>query len=234
MHIGILEDDVLLAGHLAEVLQTAGHTSAVFNSARSFLPALKRNTFDLLVFDWRLPDQDGVKVLKQVRASFQSETPVIFLTAVHDEQAIVTALEAGADDYCVKPLRPAEFMARVSALQRRIYPAKQAAGPQSFNGYTFDPMSRVITWEAGQAQFSGKEFELARFLFENADRSISRERLMQEVWGREDDPFSRTLDVHISRVRSRLGLGTQSRIRLRSVHGFGYQLITYAAPGQED
>jgi DNA-binding response OmpR family regulator len=234
MHIGILEDDVLLADHLAEVLQSAGHTSAAFNSARSFLPALNRNTFDLLVFDWRLPDQDGVKVLKHLRSSFQGETPVIFLTAVHDEQAIVTALEAGADDYCVKPLRPAEFLARVAALQRRIYPAKQAVGPQTFNGYTFDPMSRVISWEAGKAQFSGKEFELARFLFENADRSISRERLMQEVWGREDDPFSRTLDVHISRVRSRLGLGTQSRIRLRSVHGFGYQLITYAAPGQDD
>jgi DNA-binding response OmpR family regulator len=95
-------------------------------------------------------------------------------------------------------------------------------------------MSRVITWQEGKAQFSGKEFELARFLFANSDRSISRERLMQEVWGREDDPFSRTLDVHVSRVRSRLGLGTQSLIRLRSVHGFGYQLITCAAPGQEE
>jgi len=143
-------------------------------------------------------------------------------------------LEAGADDYCVKPLRPAEFLARVAALQRRIYPTKQSVGPQTFNGYTFDPMTRVISWEGGQAQFSGKEFELACFLFENSDRSISRERLMQEVWGREDDPFSRTLDVHISRVRSRLGLGSLSPIRLRSVHGFGYQLITYAAPGQEE
>ena len=234
MHIGILEDDKLLADHLAEVLQSAGHTSAVFNSARSFLPALNRNTFDLLVFDWRLPDQDGIQVLKQLRASFQSETPVIFLTAVHDEQAIVTALGAGADDYCVKPLRPSEFLARVAALQRRIYPSKHVAGPQTFNGYTFDPLTRVITWAAGKAQFSGKEYELARFLFENADRSISRERLMQEVWGREDDPFSRTLDVHISRVRSRLDLGSKSHIRLRSVHGFGYQLITYAAPGQEE
>ncbi|MBM3362495.1 MAG: response regulator transcription factor [Betaproteobacteria bacterium] len=234
MHIGILEDDELLANHLASVLHSAGHTSAIFNSARTFLPALNRNTFDLLVFDWRLPDQDGIKVLKHLRASFQGETPVIFLTAVHDEQAIVTALEAGADDYCVKPLRPAEFLARVAALQRRIYPTKQSVGPQTFNGYTFDPMTRVISWEGGQAQFSGKEFELARFLFENSDRSISRERLMQEVWGREDDPFSRTLDVHISRVRSRLGLGSLSPIRLRSVHGFGYQLITYAAPGQEE
>jgi DNA-binding response OmpR family regulator len=128
MHIGILEDDDVLAGHLADVLKKAGHTSAIFNSARSFLPALGRNTFDLLVFDWRLPDQDGLKVLRHVRASFQGETPVIFLTAVHDEEAIVTALEAGADDYCVKPLRPAEFLARVAAVQRRIYPAKQMGG----------------------------------------------------------------------------------------------------------
>lgn len=156
MHIGILEDDEVLAHHLASVLQSAGHTSAVFNSARTFLPALNRNTFDLLVFDWRLPDQDGVKVLKHVRASLHGETPVIFLTAVHDEQAIVTALEAGADDYCVKPLRPSEFLARVVALQRRIYPAKQMVGPQTFNGYTFDPMTRVISWEVAKRSFRAK------------------------------------------------------------------------------
>jgi two-component system, OmpR family, response regulator RegX3 len=234
MHIGILEDDDSLAQHLAKVVQSAGHTSAVFNTAKSFLSSLTRNTFDLLVFDWKLPDQDGLKVLKQLRASFQGDTPVIFLTGIHDEQAIVNALEAGAEDYCVKPLRPAEFLARIAALQRRIYPVKQNGGTQTYHGYTFDLVSRVINWEGGQAQFSGKEFELARFLFENADRSLSRERLMQEVWSREDDPFSRTLDVHVSRRRSRLGLSGQSNIRLRSVHGFGYQLITYAAVGQDD
>ena len=234
MHIGILEDDDTLAQHLAKVIQSAGHTSMVFNTARAFLSSLSRQTYDLLVFDWKLPDQDGLKVLKQLRTSFQAETPVIFLTGMHDEQAIVSALEAGAEDYCVKPLRPAEFLARIAALQRRIYPVKQVGGSQAYHGYTFDLVSRVITWDGGQAQFSGKEFELARFLFENADRSLSRERLTQEVWSREDDPFSRTLDVHISRIRSRLGLNGQSNKRLRSVHGFGYQLITYAAAGQED
>ena len=234
MHIGILEDDPTLARHLAQVVESAGHSTAVFNTARAFLSALARHTFDLLVFDWKLPDQDGIKVLKQLRSSFQSETPVIFLTAVHDEQAIVTALEAGAEDYCVKPLRPAEFLARIAALQRRIYPVRQSTAPQTYHGYTFDLVEREITWAGGKAQFSGKEFELARFLFENADRSLARERLMQEVWGREDDPFSRTLDVHISRIRSRLGLNGMSSLRLRSVHGFGYQLITYAAAGQDD
>jgi len=234
MHIGILEDDSTLAQHLAEVVQSAGHSSATFSTAKAFLSALGRQTFDLLVFDWKLPDQDGIKVLKQLRASFQSETPVIFLTAMHDEQAIVTALEAGAEDYCVKPLRPAEFLARIAALQRRIYPIRQGTGPQTYHGYTFDMVERVITWEGGHAQFSGKEFELARFVFENADRSLSRDRLMQEVWGREDDPFSRTLDVHISRIRSRLALNGSSGLRLRSVHGFGYQLITYAAAGLDD
>jgi DNA-binding response OmpR family regulator len=213
MHIGILEDDPTLAQHLAQVVESAGHSTATFNTARAFLTALARHTFDLLVFDWKLPDQDGIKVLKQLRSSFQSDTPVIFLTAVHDEQAIVAALEAGAEDYCVKPLRPAEFLARIAALKRRIYPVRQGTGPQTYHG---------------------KEFELARFMFENADRSLARERLMQEVWGREDDPFSRTLDVHVSRIRSRLGLNGMSSLRLRSVHGFGYQLITYASVGQEE
>ena len=228
MHIGILEDDALLAEHVAQVLTSAGHTSAKFASAKAFHTGLHRQTFDLLVFDWKLPDQDGLSVLKQVRTSFQADVPVIFLTAVQDEQAIVQALEAGAEDYCVKPLRPAEFLARVAALQRRVYPVKPSLGPQTHHGYTFDSITRQISWEGGQAQFSGKEFELARYLFANSDRSLSRDRLMQEIWGREDDPFSRTLDVHISRIRSRLGLGGSSPLRLRSIHGFGYQLITCA------
>lgn len=235
MHIGILEDEAILANHVLQVLQTQGHTGTIFPTAKAFFAALKRQTFDLFVFDWRLPDQDGLSVLKDLRGgTFQQEVPVIFLTGMHDEQAIVAALEAGAEDYCIKPVRPAEFLARVAALRRRVYPDKPQVGPQTYLGYSFDPVSRHITWAGGDAQFSGKEFELARFLFENSDRSLSRDRLMQEVWGREDDPFSRTLDVHISRIRSRLGLAGGAQLRLRSIHGFGYQLITYAAPDQAE
>ncbi len=226
MFIGILEDETTLAEHVLEVVQSQGHTGAIYNTAKAFLSELPRQTFDLLVFDWKLPDQDGLKVLKQVRTNFQLQTPVIFLTSLHDEQAIVAALEAGAEDYCIKPLRPAEFLARIAALQRRVYPARQPSGVVTLLGYTFDSMHRHISWNGGKEQFSGKEFELARFFFENADRSMSRQRLMQEVWGREDDPFSRTLDVHISRIRARLQLAGSSLIRLRSIHGYGYQLIT--------
>ncbi len=234
MHIGILEDDATLARHVLQMIESHGHSGAIFPSAKAFSAALKRHTFDLFVFDWKLPDDDGLTVLKHLRTgTFQQEVPVIFLTGVHDELAIVAALEAGAEDYCIKPVRPAEFLARVAALQRRVYPvARKHSAPQIFLGYTFDPMERRITWAGGEAQFSGKEFELARYLFENCDRSLSRDRLMQEIWGREDDPFSRTLDVHISRIRSRLGLGEPSALRLRSIHGFGYQLITYAAAEQ--
>jgi len=234
MHIGILEDEPLLANHVLQVVGTKGHTGTVFHTAKAFFAGLKRQTFDLFVFDWKLPDQDGLSVLKHLRSSFQQEVPVIFLTGMHDEQAIVAALEAGAEDYCVKPLRPAEFLARVAALQRRVYPVRAVTGPQTHLGYTFDPVSRRIAWEGGDAQFSGKEFELARYLFENCDRSLSRDRLMQEVWGREDDPFSRTLDVHISRIRSRLGLNGNSTLRLRPIHGFGYQLITCGSPDSTD
>ena len=234
MHIGILEDEPALARHVLEVIESRGHTGAMFHSAKTFFPALKRNTFDLFVFDWKLPDQDGLSVLKQLRASAGQDVPVIFLTSLHDEQAIVAALEAGAEDYCIKPLRPAEFLARLAALQRRVYPARMPTGPATHLGYTFDPMHRQISWSGGQAQFSGKEYELARFFFENCDRSLSRERLMREVWGREDDPFSRTLDVHVSRLRSRLGLNVGSQLRLRPIHGYGYQLTSYAPTGQDD
>ena len=226
MHIGILEDDVLLSGQIATVVQTAGHGCACFTTADAFFAGLAQETFDLFVFDWSLPDQDGLSVLKRLRTTLHNTTPVIFLTATFDEVAVVSALEAGAEDYCIKPLRPAEFLARVSALRRRIYPDRKAGEALVLHGYTFDNVHRRVNWAGGSAQFSGKEFELARFLFEHADRSLSRRRLMQEVWGRGDDAFSRTLDVHISRVRSRLGLNDTSPLRLRSIHGFGYELVT--------
>lgn len=231
MFIGILEDEATLAEHVLEVVKTQGHTGVVYPNAKAFLAELPRQTFDLLVFDWKLPDQDGLSVLKLLRNKHQQQTPVIFLTSLHDEQAIVAALEAGAEDYCIKPLRANEFLARIAALQRRVYPPRQQSGTVTLFGYTFDPLHRRVSWDGGQEQFSGKEFELARFFFENADRSLSRQRLMQEVWGREDDPFSRTLDVHISRIRSRLSLAGSSVLRLRSIHGYGYQLITAANSG---
>jgi DNA-binding response OmpR family regulator len=155
------------------------------------------------------------------------DTPVIFLTSNSSEQQIVTALDSGADDYCTKPVRPFEFMARVGALQRRFLPKDAIdADGEMVDGYVFERSQRTVAIFGKIVSLTEKEYELARLMFQNIDRPISRHRIMQEIWGREEDTLSRTLDVHISWVRRKLNIGAGAQnLRLVVVHGFGYRLM---------
>jgi DNA-binding response OmpR family regulator len=154
------------------------------------------------------------------------QTPVFFLTSNSAEEQIVAALNAGADDYCSKPLRPVEFMARIAAVQRRVMPqAVKAPTGELVEGFYFNRVDRTVEVDDQVIGLTEKEFELSRLLFTNLERPISRNRIMKEVWGREEDALSRTLDVHISWVRRKLGIGAQgTRLRLNVVHGYGYRL----------
>jgi two-component system, OmpR family, response regulator RegX3 len=231
MHIAILEDEPLLATHAQEVLTRAQHTSEVFHLAKPLMRALQRNTYDLLVLDWNLPDVSGIKVLRYLREDLQSSLPVLFMTSRQFEQEIVFALESGADEYCTKPLREYEFIARVNALGRRAQLNKPQSTQPIYLDYTFNRLDNTVQWQEGdkscEVKLPEKEFKLALFLFENAGRSLSRQRIMTEIWGRNDDACSRTLDVHISQVRAHLHLtATSPHLRLKAIHGFGYQIIT--------
>jgi DNA-binding response OmpR family regulator len=186
----------------------------------------------LLILDWNVPDISGIKVLQHVREELNCKMPVLFLTSRQFEQEIVYALSCGADDYCAKPVRENEFMARVAALGRRAYsPETQSTTTYKLWGYTFNRLDNSVQWiSQGQEQhtkLSEKEFNLALFLFENTGRSLSRKRLMTHIWGRDDDTCSRTLDVHISQIRIKLDLSATSKLlRLKAIHGFGYRIIT--------
>ena len=189
--------------------------------------AIGRDTMDLFVLDWRVPLVSGLEVLKHIREVKGLQEPVLFLTSRSDEQDIIEALNAGADDYCTKPVRPREFLARVHALLRRTYPNKKNdADPQTLHGYAFSPSDNTICFEGQKVQLAEKEFKLALFLFENSERAVSRERLIQEVWGNAGDDLSRSLDVHISWLRKKLNLAANSnQLRLKPIYGFGYRLI---------
>ena len=227
MHIALLEDEPSLAEEVKALLTAAGHTVSMFLDGSQIMMGLRKETFDLFVLDWQVPSPNGLQVLEHIRQVLKLTSPVMFLTSHNAEEQIVLAFNTGADDYCAKPLRVDEFMARLGALQRRLLP------PSALNhegelapGYVFDSISRTVAIDGQVITLTEKEYELSRLLFVNIEKPIARSRLMQEVWGREEDSFSRTLDVHISWIRRKLNIGAQAdRVRLVVVHGFGYRLM---------
>jgi DNA-binding response OmpR family regulator len=227
MYIGLLEDEPHLAQHVCEILESAGHTVSVFNNGADMVRAIGRDTIDLFVLDWRVPRISGLEVLKHIRDVRSLKEPVLFLTSRTDEQDITEALNAGADDYCTKPVRPKEFLARISALLRRTYPERSnTETTRTLLDYSFNKLNNAVTFNGQAISLSEKEFKLALFLFENHERAVSRERLMQEVWGGEGDALSRSLDVHVSWLRKKLDLSaTSPTLRLKPIYGFGYRLM---------
>ena len=232
MHIALLEDEPSLAQEVKDLLEHAGHSVVHFADGHQIMLGVRKDTFDLFVLDWQVPGPSGLDVLAHVRDVLKLPAPVIFLTSLSAEDQIVTALTAGADDYCSKPLRPFEFMARIASLQRRMVPAHPLAHEgELLPGFVFDSINRTIQVDGQTVTLTEKEYELSRLLFENPERPISRNRLMKEVWGREEDSLSRTLDVHISWIRRKLNIGANAdKLRLVVVHGYGYRLMKMPPP----
>jgi DNA-binding response OmpR family regulator len=227
MHIALLEDEPRLTQEVKDLLVQAGHSVVTFADGHQIMQGLRKDTFDLFVLDWQVPGPSGMDVLLHLREVLKLSSPVIFLTSHSAEEQIVQALGAGADDYCSKPLRPFEFMARIAALQRRMLPPSNIAHEgELLPGFLFDSINRTITIDGHLVSLTEKEYELSRLLFENPERPISRTRLMKDIWGREEDALSRTLDVHISWIRRKLNIGANAeKVRLVVVHGYGYRLM---------
>lgn len=230
MHIALLEDEITLAHEVEALLIEAGHTVSHFVDGHLMMRGLLKDTFDMFVLDWHVPGPNGMEVLQHLRETLKLATPIIFLTSNNAEEQIVQALDAGADDYCAKPVRKFEFMARLAALQRRLAPpAPMNQGGELLPGYVFDHIERIVRVDGEPVVLTEKEYELSRLMFENPDRPIARNRIMKEVWGREEDALSRTLDVHISWIRRKLNIGANAdNVRLVVVHGFGYRLMKMA------
>lgn len=235
MYIGLLEDEPHLAQHVCELLESAGHTVSVFNNGEDMIKAVERDTIDLYVLDWRVPRVSGLEVLKHIRNIRTLKEPVLFLTSRTDEQDITEALNCGADDYCTKPVRPKEFLARIGALLRRTYPEHSNEDTtRVLLNYKFNKLENSVSFNGQTLTLSEKEFKLAMFLFENHDRAVSRERLLQEIWGGQGDALSRSLDVHASWLRKKLDLSaTSHNLRLKPIYGFGYRLMAVSETHDE-
>jgi len=223
--IASLEDDAAQAALIRHIVTGSGHECITFADGERLLMTLREVSFDLLLLDWELPGQSGRDVLEWVRANLDRRMPVMFLTCRNAEADIVAGLAAGADDYMAKPVRPAELAARIGSLLRRTCPGRDPmAGPLVLGGYVFDCGARSVSCRGRRIGLTPKEFDLAVLLFRNEGRIVARDHIVAAVWGREISPMSRTIDTHISRVRSKLGLTAGQGVRLMPVYTHGYRL----------
>ncbi|MFK7964182.1 MAG: response regulator transcription factor [Burkholderiaceae bacterium] len=223
MRVAILEDDLSQQKNLAEIMSRADIEAKIYGTGKEFSFALRRESFDVMVLDWTVPDTTGIELLKSLRVN-GSRIPVLFATVRDAEEDVVEALQAGADDYMVKPLRGAELVARLNALVRRAQPPTSEERFLDFDRFKFDLRTQTLTANNEAIDMTQKEFHLALLLFRNIGRPLSRGHIREEVWGHDSDVPSRTMDTHVSRVRTKLNLRPEEGYLLAPVYSYGYRL----------
>lgn len=224
MRIALLEDIRPQAELIQGWLLDAGHECQVFTEGKALVRELGRDTFDLIVLDWMLPDTDGIQVLSWIRRHIDWPIPVLFVTGKEDESDIVEALEQGADDYMTKPVKRFELLARIKAVSRRVMAQDENGIVLNFGEYTINKNARAVYLNGIPVELTQKEFDLVLFLFRCAGRVLSRRHILECVWGCNPDLNTRTVDTHISRIRNKLGLKAKHGWQLRAVYQHGYRL----------
>lgn len=225
MRIALLEDDPDQSELLGLWLEDAEHTVTYPKTGRDFLQSVRRESFDLYLIDWLLPDLSGVDVVRKLRTELQDYTPVLMATVKKEERNVVQALEAGADDYLVKPIRRGELIARVNAIGRRSMGGHASSEAHYAGSYVIDYVHKQVLLNGSGLPLTNREFDLAMFLFRNAGKVISRGHILEAIWGIDnDDVTTRTVDTHISRLRKKLKLDKNSGWKLSAVYQQGYCL----------
>ena len=225
MRIAILEDDKDQSDLLCAWLEQDEHNTKVFEEGNMLVRACAQESFDLIVLDWMVPGMSGLEVLKHIRAHGDAKVPVLFITQRDAEADIVEALENGADDYMSKPVSEKETLARIKALARRSGFGELAENEiLNFTPYQIDTKTRKVSMDGEEVSMTQKEYELTLFLFRNLGKIVSRGHLLEVVWGTNPDINTRTVDTHISRLRSKLKLNNENGWQLTSIYQHGYRL----------
>ena len=226
----IIDDDDRLASMLQSYLTARGYSTEHRADARGGLAALAARDYQAVVLDVMLPDLDGFETCKRIRAS--SQVPILMLTARGEETDRIVGLELGADDYLPKPFNPRELLARLRAILRRAQPsAMHAPAVLRFGPLEVDRDVRQARVRGEVKPLTSHQFALLQVLAERAGRVQSREQLMEAVRGEPHDPFDRSIDVHISRIRSLIEDDPRHPRFIRTVRAAGY---VFAATAEED
>jgi DNA-binding response OmpR family regulator len=223
----IVEDDPDIAQLVARYLEKAGFTTDRVSNGRDALDAIAAHTPDAMVLDLMLPHVDGLEICRRVRANERTAAiPIVMLTARAEESERIVGLEIGADDYLPKPFSPNELVARVRALLRRVH--RRAPGskqPMQYGPITVDRERHTVSSGGADVALTAKEFLLLEYLLEHRGRVLSRDVLLTDVWGYRYTGGTRTVDVHVRRLREKLPLLADALVTVKQ---FGYKLLEHA------
>jgi DNA-binding response OmpR family regulator len=219
----VVEDDPAVQKALRRLFETEGYSVETQSDGKSAIESFQNSTPAAVVLDLRLPKLSGRDVCKEMKALSPS-LPIVVLSAASDVSDKVLLLELGADDYVTKPFSPRELLARVRAALRHNSrtPEVQLV---SFDGITADFKKMEIKRDGNVVVLTAQEFKTFQFLVQNADRVISRDELLNEVWGYQNYPSTRTVDNHILKLRQKLEKDPSSPVHFRTVHGMGYKFV---------
>ncbi len=221
--IYIIEDDENIRNLLKIALEGFGYETEGFETAEEGLERIHQSCPSMAIFDWMLPGMDGVAAIRQIRQTEGiSSLPIMLLTAKEKELDKVVGLDCGADDYMVKPFGVLELSARIRSLLRRVK-REEKKDILSYQGISVNKKTREVSSGGHVCELTLKEFELLCYLLENQARVVTRDELLNQIWGYEYDGETRTLDMHIRTLRQKLGEEGGSCIK--TVRGVGYRLV---------
>lgn len=226
----IVDDDRDIRTLLAEYLEANGFRTLTATNGIEMRQSLSESRIDLIVLDLTLPGEDGLTLCRNLRA--QSTIPVIMLTARGEPLDRILGLEMGADDYLTKPFEPRELFARIRSVLRRTQAMPPNSGSSevlamSFSGWKLDMIGRHLVNPHGVViALSGAEFRILKVLLEHPNRILNRDQLLELTQGREADPFDRSIDIQISRLRQKLGDDARTPLIIKTVRNEGYVLST--------
>jgi len=216
----VVEDDPDIVELIAHYLKADGFTVEASPDGKRALERLRAAPYELLLLDLQLPGLDGLSVCKEIRSDPKlRRLPIVMLTARGDETDRIVGLEIGADDYVTKPFSPKELVARVRALLRRVEDGSADEPKLSLGALELDPGRHVVKWEGQPVHLTAKEFALLQALLMAKGRVLSRQTLLETVWGYSYADGTRTVDVHVRRLREKLP-GAASVIKTVKSHGY--------------
>jgi two-component system alkaline phosphatase synthesis response regulator PhoP len=220
-----VEDETHIQQLVRFNLEAAGYRVSTFDTGESLLEEVRNSIPDLFILDLMLPGMDGLEVCRQLRANVRTKgVPIIMLTAKSEEFDKVLGLELGADDYLTKPFSVRELVARVKAMLRRVANTSPSeAGTIRHGDITLDPVRHEVYKNGKLVEMPLKEFELLKMLLQNKGRVLSRELLLDKVWGFEYYGETRTVDVHIRYIRQKIEDDDSNPIYIETVRGIGYR-----------
>ena len=219
----VIDDDVELCGLVSEYLGGEGFTVECVHDGKRGLEHALRGKHLLVVLDVMLPGMNGFEVLRHLRE--KSHIPVLLLTARGEDVDRIVGLEIGADDYLPKPFNPRELVARIRAILRRTKNGDRAASPPQIvrvGDIELDPATRTVRQAGSLIELTSVEFNLLEVLLREAGRVVSRERLVNAVLSRKFSPFDRSIDMHVSKVRKKLGDSEGAPEHIKTIRGVGY------------